>query len=332
MLKTLKKWTLMARITAGAVRTRWRSRFGLIQTTAGAMDQREAIAQSVAYIERVFADYCRYGKLDEPWFQGKSVLELGPGDNLGVALLFVAAGAREAVCLDQFYCMRDAERERQIYLELRRRLPEARRERFDQAVNLEKGVVFDSKRIRSIYGTGAQQATDRLAGQQFDVIISRSVLEEVDGVGSAFRIMDGLLAPGGWMIHQIDMTDYGMFSGRGFHPLEFLTVPSSIYRLMTRGCSKPNRYLTDFYRDQVSSLGYEAQLIRTHVVAVEGYLGAPVEDIAPPVTELIPGVHYQPGHQEMVRRIRPRLQPEYRDLTEQDLLTAAMFLVARKPA
>jgi hypothetical protein len=85
----------------------------------------------------------------------------------------------------------------------------------------------------------------------------------VDKVDEALRIMDTLLAPRGWMIHQIDLSDYGMFSSRGFHPLEFLTVPSGIYRLMTRGCSKPNRHLTDFYRNHVSRLGYEAKLIRT---------------------------------------------------------------------
>jgi hypothetical protein len=326
----VKKWLLMARITAGAVRTRWRSRFGMFRTTAGAMDQSVDTSKAVAYIERVFADYCKYADLGDSWFENKSVLELGPGDNLGIALLFIAAGAREVVCLDQFYCLRDNGRERLIYLELRKRLPADRRARFDQAVNLENGLEFQPERIRSIYGTGAQQATDRLAGQKFDVIISRSVLEEVDKVDQAFRVMDSMLAPGGWMIHQIDMSDYGMFSSRGFHPLEFLTIPAPVYRMMTRSCSKPNRHLTDFYRKQMSDLGYEAKLIRTHVLAEQGYLGAPLHDIHPPVTELTPGLHYQTAHQELVKQIRPRLQPEYRDLTEQDLLTASAFLVARK--
>jgi len=331
VLSSLKKWTLMARITAGAVRTRWRSRLGLFQTTAGAMDSRIDTDEAVAYIEQVFADYCRYADLDDSWFENRSVLELGPGDHLGVALLCIAAGARQVICLDQFYCVRDAARERRIYVELRSRLPEHQRARFDQAVTLDQEIVFHPDRIQYIYGTGAQKASDRLGGQKFDVILSRSVLEEVDQVDQAFRIMDHSLASGGWMIHQIDMSDYGMFSSHGLHPLEFLTVPSTLYRWMTRSCSKPNRHLTDFYRDQMSRLGYDAKLIRTHVVAEKGYLGTPLTDIHPPVTELVPSLHYQPAHQELVRKIRPRLQPEYRQLSEQDLLTAAAFLVARKP-
>jgi hypothetical protein len=86
------------------------------------MDQTMDTIEAVGYIERVFADYCRYADRDDSWFHGKSILELGPGDNLGIALLFIAAGAREVVCLDQFYCMRDAARERRIYQELRTRL------------------------------------------------------------------------------------------------------------------------------------------------------------------------------------------------------------------
>ena len=49
-------------------------------------------------------------------------MEIGHGDNLGVALRFLAAGAAEVICLDKFYSKRDPERQREIYLALRAQL------------------------------------------------------------------------------------------------------------------------------------------------------------------------------------------------------------------
>ncbi|MGI8731735.1 MAG: hypothetical protein ACR2LM_00335 [Pyrinomonadaceae bacterium] len=44
------------------------------------------------------------------------VFELGFGDNVGVALKFIAAGATKVVCLDKFYSKRNLEQQRKIYL------------------------------------------------------------------------------------------------------------------------------------------------------------------------------------------------------------------------
>jgi hypothetical protein len=48
-------------------------------------------------------------------------------------------------------------------------------------------------------------------------------------------------------------------------------------------------------------------------------------------TGLERGIDYHDRHAALVRTIRPRLIGRFRDLPEQDLLTAGLFLVARKP-
>jgi len=45
--------------------------------------------------------------------------------------------------------------------------------------------------------------------------------------------MDALLAPGGWMMHKIDLSDQGMFSRNGQHPLTYLTIPDQVYGWMS---------------------------------------------------------------------------------------------------
>ena len=62
----------------------------------GATHQRFELEGGLEYIDRVFSDYLTYGSLGPADLEGARILELGPGDNLGVALRFAAAGAAEA--------------------------------------------------------------------------------------------------------------------------------------------------------------------------------------------------------------------------------------------
>ena len=78
--------------------------------------------------------------------------------------------------------------------------------------------------------------------------------------------MDRLLAPGGYTLHKIDLSDENMFSSRGMHPLTFLTIPERIYYLMASDSGKPNRKLIGDYREQMRKRGYEAKILITTVL------------------------------------------------------------------
>ena len=80
--------------------------------------------------------------------------------------------------------------------------------------------------------------------------------------------MDELLLPGGYMIHKIDFRDHGMFSDK-HHPLTFLTIPGSLYTLMTHDSGKPNRRLISYYRRKTTELGYDTHLLITRIVGSE---------------------------------------------------------------
>jgi hypothetical protein len=53
------------------------------------------LKESIAYIEKVFNEYFLYSHLPIGYIRGKNILELGPGDNFGVALKFLIYGANK---------------------------------------------------------------------------------------------------------------------------------------------------------------------------------------------------------------------------------------------
>jgi SAM-dependent methyltransferase len=316
------RWLLCARMLAANYRARRRFISGVIESDIGSAPRHQDVPGRIRYIRSVFEDYLRYGGLSPQALTAKSILELGPGDNFGVALLFLANGASRVVCLDKFYSRRDEAQQGQIYAQLREELEPAQRERYDDAVDLRNEVRLVPNRIRCLYGFGVGDAAQRLGDAPFDFIVSRAVLEEVHDIDEAFASMDQLLRPGGMLIHKIDLSDYAQFSGRGYSPLEFLTIPEIVYKHMSRDSGRPNRRRAGYYRDKLRELGYDSSLWITSV------LNRPV---TPHVKALRPEVDYGSGDIAAVEAIRPRLFPPLRGSTDEDLLTTGIFLTARKP-
>jgi SAM-dependent methyltransferase len=281
--------------------------------------------QSVSYINRVFEDYLNYGGIDLPALQGRRMLEIGPGDNLGVALRLYAAGASHVVCLDKFFAKRDPETQAKIYWSLRDGLSDAERIRYDQAIDLSGGISINEKAVRYVYGIAAEKADRFLEPESFDLIVSRAVLWEIYDTEGALRTLDRLLCPGGRMIHKIACADW-MFRQDGYHPLEFLTIPEPIYKMIARDSGKSNRRTIDYYRRAMQRFGYDAELQITRVVGGEG------EEFPPHTTCLVKDVHYTEDTIQLIRGIRPRLLPRFRELCDEDLMVEGMFLVAAKPS
>ena len=168
------------------------------------------------------------------------------------------------------------------------------------------------------------------APASFDGIVSRAVLHEIYEAKAALVALDRVLKPGGWMLHKIDMRDDGLFSGRGFHPLEFLTISDPVYWLMAYDTDKTCRRPLPFYRDILRQLGYHARFLITGIIEPEGYQA--VENPAGDGKEFLEaGVDYGLTHERLLADIRPRLSTAFRSLNNSDLLAASVFLVARKP-
>src|SRR2546430_3721229 len=119
---------------------------GVIETDHGSTHSKKSLDESLSYIDEQFVDYLTYGQLTAAQLRGKKILELGFGDNVGVALRFLAAGAARVVCVDKFYSRRDVANEREVYAALRARLSDDKQQRFDEAIDLADGITFNASR------------------------------------------------------------------------------------------------------------------------------------------------------------------------------------------
>jgi hypothetical protein len=88
--------------TAHYLLTQVAFRSGLRRHQSGAVHGGWDVERTRGYVQEVFDDYLHYGHIDRRELAGMRILEIGPGANLGVALLFAAHGAREVVCVDRF--------------------------------------------------------------------------------------------------------------------------------------------------------------------------------------------------------------------------------------
>ena len=280
-----------------------------------------------AYLHRInstFGDYRKYGQLTDQRLRGGSVLEVGPGETIGVALRFIGAGAASVMAVDKFVPLETSAFHQALYRALENGLDAQERVRIEAAVDLDNGVKPRPDRIEYVYGEAMEDLAQRLPPGSFDVIVSNAVLEEIYDSDRMFEGFDRLLKPGGRQVHVVDLGDYGMFSKHGFHPLEFLTIPDTIYRYMVEASGQPNRRSIDYYRATAARFGYDARIYRTWVVGEPAHL-------AEYQVDLQKGRDYSDEDLRRVQSVRERLLPRYRELSDEDLLTRSILIVFDKP-
>ena len=312
--KLLDNWKLKRRFRAGEV-----------ETSYGSSHQHKTIPESLAYINLQFEQYLKYSGLSSADLYGKRVLELGPGDNLGVALRFRAAGAAKVVCFDKFFSKRDEQHQLKIYSALRDSLNAEEQRRFDEVVNNLSALSIDESKLEYVYGSELADWVSTTAGKDasFDLIISRAVIEEIYSPSELFEVTDQLLARGGMILHKIDLGDYGMFTGAGMHPLTFLTISESLYRRMADHSGLPNRKPVSFYTSQMKRLGYDWKVIVTDSIIQER--------LAEPFDFEQASMKFDQSTLDVVEAIRPELSAEFRNLPAAELAVGGIFLVGRKP-
>jgi SAM-dependent methyltransferase len=319
-------WFIIARGICENLRVKARSAFGLVEESYGSTHRDWPVAKSLAYLDRILDDYLRYGGISADVVQGKTIVEVGPGDNLGLALKLLSLGARRVIALYKYYSQRNADTERHIYSVLRERCTPAERKRFDEAIDLTRGAQPNPEKLLYRYGVGIEDADSVLLPQSCDLILSRAVLMEIRDLDRAFEVMDRALRPGGMMIHKIaPLHDYKLFTNHGYNPLEFLTISEPVYDAMAGHAGKPNRRLVDFYRAKMAQVGYRS------TVHITSAIGRKAPDFPPGTLALELGKHYDPQTLASVEEIRPRLAPAFRQKTNEELMIESFFLTATKP-
>lgn len=115
----------------------------------------------------VFEDYFRFSGIEKQAFEGERVLEIGPGDSLGVALLMVGLGVKQVVCIDRFSTYRDPNIERAIMAAIvDAALPVANEKKVSRCLDSDHRIVGDT--IRYMPDVTIEMAAEKLGAIPFD--------------------------------------------------------------------------------------------------------------------------------------------------------------------
>lgn len=255
-----------------------------------------------AYFGQCFDDYCKILGKEEcdigNTLRGKRVLEYGPGDLAGVALLFYAHGAEQVICVDHFPMMRLSAKNKAVIQCLINGLDEEVRNRAEAAIIRSNGEIegFLPDAISYLIRPNGLAAMD----EAFDIIISRSVLEHVNNLKESFNDMYFCLKPGAIAVHKVDLKSHGLHQD---NQLDFLTWSPFLWRLMYSAKGVPNRWRIDTYRRLIVSTGFNCELI----------------------------TNTQEAEIEEIRQVRSLLPPLFESLSDADLLCLGFWMVIKKP-
>ena len=287
---------------------------------SGATHSRMTLEQGVDYVTRVVRDYLVVAGWSADHLRGKRILEVGPGDNLGVALLLASAGAAHVVCLDRFRSVRDEARNRAVYTRL---ASIAQPEFGDVERLLDSEGSIGASCIEHRTDLPIERAAQVLPGGSFDVILSRAVLEHVYHLASAWRSMDTLLAADGIMLHKVDFQNHGMYGS--LHPLRFLGVPESLWRWVSRPDPTLNRQRLSVYERLAAQSGYELDYAVTHLSSRD-------TEFIPPRISWQEGEDYTSEDIRFIEDSRRWLVEPFRSMSTKDLLVNGIFFVPENVA
>lgn len=218
----------------------------------GRASKEENVEQIACYFKTCFSEYLEQfgtnvGKASE-FLAGKRVLEYGPGNMLGVALLMYAFGAESICCTDKFPLQDITDESVEVYNMLINSLDCAQKERANCAFKIygkpssgfnNDKIMYKVTKNGLIYGEN-----------KFDLIISRSVMEHINDLHRTFANINKYLNSNGLSVHKVDLKSHGLDRYLDF---DFLTWPSIIYKLMYGHKGFPNRWRVDKYLDLIKN-------------------------------------------------------------------------------
>lgn len=261
----------------------------------------ESPVELAAYFRTCFDDYFAKLGVSPPdihaYLSGKRILEYGPGDLPGVALLMVAHGAQAVICVDRFALVQLSEKNLAVIHDVLDSLDVEQRGRalscFLHKDNLAAG--FNPERIRYHIDPSGLSGLHN----EIDLALSRAVLEHVNDLPATFADMHAAMKRDAIAIHLVDLKSHGMHQT---NPLDFLTWSDTLWRLMYKHKGVPNRVRVTSYRTIPAQAGFD-------IISIESTLLAETAD---------------------VRAVRPALAAPFRDVTDEDLRCLGFWLVCRK--
>lgn len=186
-------------------------------------------------------------------FQNKSVLEIGPGPDLGTGLTLLSLGANMYTAVDKHQFISQAPKEFYEFL-----LEELRRFPFYDKAETACRAFFNGESVKQFRYIHAPAFPHRFPSlnEKYDVLVSQAVLEHFSETELLlfFKQIKQNLRSNTTIVHEIDLSTHTRFL-RDIDPLNILRYPDSIWNVL-RFDGSPNRLRMNNYRSILEGLGY----------------------------------------------------------------------------
>lgn len=224
--------------------------------------QEESESEVVGYFSLCFSEYMKILEIPEDAIheklKGCTILEYGPGDIPGVALLFYAWGAEKIFCVDRFALVSFSEFNITTLLALCNTLPKPQCERALSCFNDygNPGSGLKENNIQYLINKNGVSGLN----ETIDIVCSRAVLEHVNNLQLTFEDMEQSLKKSGIAIHKVDLKSHGLHRE---NILDFLTWPNLLWNLMYSYKGTPNRIRLSQYKEVIAKTKLKLDFIKT---------------------------------------------------------------------
>ena len=258
--------------------------------------KQETAQETANYFNACFTEYMDMLKIDEKIIDSV-ILEYGPGDIPGVALLFYAWGAKKVYCVDRFSLISISKFNVEVIEEILNLLPVEQKQRAFECFN-EYGKPYSGFNENCIQYVVNKKGLSGFR-DKVDFVFSRAVLEHVNDISATIDDMGKALKKGGVTLNKVDLKSHGLHRG---NILEFLTWPPLLWNLMYSEKGTPNRWRLDEYKRILSHSSLKLIFIKC------------VETCS----------------KDVIDEVRPFLSKQFKQLSDEDLSCLSFWFKAQK--
>jgi len=259
----------------------------------------DKVDQSVAYClnvvknwERALIDYT--GSLNP--FRNRSIIELGPGPDLGTGIIILALGAKSYTAVDKNKLInRTPQVFYNILLNYLKDLPE-----YEKAKIAVDNILKQSFNENFCYIHDSIFDLESVPDNKYDMLVSQAVLEHITDIDKVFNILFNKLKPNSIMVNEVDLGTHTALI-RDLDPLNLLRYSDRVWNLLKFDGS-PNRFRATDYRNILNQLRFTKIVIKKLIV-----LG-----------------------KEYVEKSKPNLSNRFNNYSDQDITIKSFYLLAAK--
>lgn len=187
------------------------------------------------------------------WVRGRSVVELGPGPDLGTGLILLARGARRYLAIDRFVLIGSTPPE--FYQRLLERLEgEPDVERARQAHRIFRQGSLDGD-LRYALLPEDPAGAEVPSGPPPDLWVSQAAFEHVGDPLGLSRLVTSWCSGDAIALHHVDAATHTPWI-RTADPLNILRYPGGLYKTLSFPGS-PNRWRSGRYMEAFNDLGWK---------------------------------------------------------------------------